>query len=59
MLQVNNGKRDIEWVLTNHLDDLDYGDDLYLLSHKHYDMLVKLDDLLRPHISLKNNSLNT
>lgn len=35
----------MEWELSNFLEDLDYADDLCLLSHTHADMPTKLDDL--------------
>lgn len=38
-------RRGIEWGLSNTLEDLDYADDLCLLSHTHADMQAKLDDL--------------
>ncbi|XP_068619928.1 uncharacterized protein [Battus philenor] len=48
MNTTNKGKRrGIEWGLSNILEDLDYADDLCLLSHTHADMQTKLDDLRR------------
>ncbi|XP_047033011.1 uncharacterized protein LOC124639612 [Helicoverpa zea] len=42
-----NKRRGIEWGLSNVLEDLDYADDLCLLSHTRTDMQAKLDDLQR------------
>ncbi|KAJ8710014.1 hypothetical protein PYW07_009380 [Mythimna separata] len=48
MLRVcENRRRGIEWGLSDILEDLDYADDLCLLSHTHADMQAKLDDLSR------------
>jgi hypothetical protein len=40
-------RRGILWNLTEHLEDLDYADDIVLLSHNFGDMQAKLDDLVR------------
>lgn len=40
-------RRGIEWGITEILEDLDYADDLCLLSHTHQDMQTKLNDLRR------------
>ncbi|CAF4944224.1 unnamed protein product [Pieris macdunnoughi] len=42
-----NKRRGIKWGLTNILEDLDYADELCLLSHTHRDMQSKLNDLER------------
>lgn len=48
MLRItDHRRRGIEWGLSNFLEDLDYADDLCLLSHTHADMQAKLDDLQR------------
>ncbi|KAI0242278.1 hypothetical protein LSAT2_014268 [Lamellibrachia satsuma] len=39
--------RGIRWTLTSLLDDLDYADDIALLSHRHQDMQAKIDDMTR------------
>jgi hypothetical protein len=39
-------RRGILWRLTEHLGDLDYADDIVLLSHNLRDMQEKLDDLV-------------
>ena len=40
--EVTRGKRNgIQWNLWNHLDDLDFADDIALLSHNHYQMQNK------------------
>ncbi len=39
-------RRGILWRLTEHLEDLDYADDIVLLSHNFIDMQAKLDDLV-------------
>lgn len=46
MIRANkNKRRGIEWGLSEILDDLDYADDLCLLSHRCADMQAKIDDL--------------
>ena len=40
-------RRGIRWTLTNLLEDLDFADDLALLSHRHQDMQAKIDDMTR------------
>nr|XP_032516227.1 uncharacterized protein LOC116769294 [Danaus plexippus plexippus] len=54
-------RRGIEWGLSSTLEDLDYADDLCLLSHTHTDMQAKLDDLRREAIEmgLKINTRKT
>ncbi len=39
-------RRGILWRLTEHLEDLDYADDIVLLSHNFGDMQTKLNDLV-------------
>ncbi len=39
-------RRGIQWRLTEHLEDLDYADDIVLLSHNFKDMQAKLKDLV-------------
>lgn len=41
----DNKRRGIEWGITNLLEDLDYADDICLLSHTRADMQAKLNDL--------------
>ena len=43
---LNSGRRGIQWTLNSHLEDLDYADDICLLSTKRSDMQSKLDDLV-------------
>jgi Reverse transcriptase (RNA-dependent DNA polymerase)/Domain of unknown function (DUF6451) len=43
---LDNKRRGILWKLTEVLEDLDYADDIALLSHKHSDMQSKIDDLV-------------
>ena len=46
MKSVTNGKRrGIRWTLTSLLEDLDFVDDIALLSHRHPDMQAKIDDM--------------
>ncbi|VDP45962.1 unnamed protein product, partial [Schistosoma margrebowiei] len=37
----SEGKRGIQWTAQNQLDDLDFVDDLALLSHTHEQMQIK------------------
>ncbi|VDP37834.1 unnamed protein product [Schistosoma margrebowiei] len=37
----SEGKRGIQWTAQNQLDDLDFTDDLALLSHTHEQMQIK------------------
>ena len=39
------GRTGIQWTLTSHLEDLDFADDLALLSHSHNHMQEKTDRL--------------
>ena len=56
-----NGNRGIRWTLTSILEDLDYADDIGLLSNRHKDMQEKMDKLTRtaPQIGLKLNTAKT
>ena len=46
MRNVNRDRRrDIRWGLVDRLEDLDFADDLCLLSEAHREMLAKLGDL--------------
>ena len=46
MRNVNTDRRQgIQWSLVNRLEDLDFADDLCLLSETHGDMQTKLEDL--------------
>ena len=46
MKQTTNNKRNgIQWTLMEQLDDLDYADDIALLSHNHQQMEEKLSCL--------------
>jgi hypothetical protein len=46
MRNVNrDSRRGIQWVLVRRLEDLDFADDLCLLSETHGDMHKKLEDL--------------
>jgi exonuclease III len=42
----SGSRRGIQWRLNEHLEDLDYADDIVLLSHNHRDMQSKTDDLV-------------
>ncbi|KAJ8707844.1 hypothetical protein PYW07_011521 [Mythimna separata] len=57
----NERRRGIEWGLSSVLEDLDYADDLCLLSHTHADMQAKLNDLRQEaaKTGLKINSWKT
>jgi hypothetical protein len=47
MQNVNRDRRrGIQWGLVNKLEDLDFADDLCLLSETHGDMQMKLEDLI-------------
>ena len=37
----SKGKHGIQWISQNHLDDLDFTDDLTLLSHAHEHIQTK------------------
>jgi hypothetical protein len=39
-------KRGVLWKLTEHLEDLDYADDIVLLSHNFRDMQAKVNGLV-------------
>ncbi|KAI0228948.1 putative uncharacterized transposon-derived protein F52C9.6 [Lamellibrachia satsuma] len=56
-----NGNRGIRWTLTSILEDLDYADDIGLLSNRHKDMQEKMDKLTTtaPQIGLKLNTAKT
>ena len=56
-----NGNRGIRWTLTSILEDLDYADDIGLLSSRHKDMQEKMDKLTTtaPQIWLKLNTAKT
>lgn len=41
----SSGRRGIRWKLTSVLEDLDYADDIVLLSHRYQDMRAKTDTL--------------
>ena len=48
MKSVINGKRrGIRWTLTSLLEDMDFADDIALLSHRHQDMQAKIDDMTK------------
>ena len=53
-----NGNRGIRWTLTSILEDLDYADDIGLLSNRHKNMQEKMDKLTRTalQIGLKLNT---
>jgi hypothetical protein len=42
----HDGRRGIQWGLVNKLEDLDFADDLFLLSEAHGNMQMKLEDLI-------------
>lgn len=46
MKEISKEKRGIVWGLQNHLEDLDFADDICLISHRHCDMQSKLDELV-------------
>ena len=56
-----NGNRGFRWTLTSILEDLDYADDIGLLSNRHKDMQEKMDKLTTtaPQIGLKLNTAKT
>ncbi|KAI0234485.1 hypothetical protein LSAT2_015232, partial [Lamellibrachia satsuma] len=56
-----NGNSGIRWTLTSILEDLDYADNIGLLSNRHKDMQEKMDKLTRtaPQIGLKLNTTKT
>ncbi|KAM8714989.1 hypothetical protein ACLKA7_002093 [Drosophila subpalustris] len=47
MREVCTSRRGITWSLTQHLEDLDYADDICLMSHKLSDIQAKANDLSR------------
>ncbi|XP_043063167.1 uncharacterized protein LOC122319632 [Drosophila yakuba] len=47
MSEVCSSKRGITWNLTKHLEDLDYADDICLISHRLDDIQRKSGDLVR------------
>ena len=53
-----DGNTCIRWTLTSILEDLDYADDIGLLSSRHKDMQEKMDKLTRtaPQIGLRLNT---
>ena len=55
---VDTKSRGIRWGLSEHLEHLDYADDICLLSSKAYDMQYKLNDLVEESakVGLKLNS---
>ncbi len=62
MRSITQGKsQGIQWTLTSLLEDLDYADDLGLLSHKHQDIQQKTEKLceIASTIGLKVNSKKT
>ena len=58
---VDTKNRGIRWGLSEHLEDLDYADDICLLSSKASDMQYKLNDLVEESakVGLKLNSAKT
>ena len=44
---INGKRRGIRWTLTSLLEDLDFADDIALLSHRHQDMQAKIDEMTR------------
>ena len=62
MRTVTDGKRKgLQWSLTTTLEDLDYADDIGLLSNRHQDIQAKSDSLLTTasSIGLKMNTKKT
>ena len=62
MIEISkNGNRGIRWTLTSILEDLDYADDIGLVSNRHKDMQEKMDKLTTtaPQIGLKLNTAKT
>ena len=47
-----NKKTGIQWTLWNQLEDLDFADDVSLLSHNHYQMQDKLSNIAKTSSSL-------
>ena len=56
---ISNKKNGIQWSLTEHLDDLDFADDIALLSHTHQQMQDKTTPLetTTAEVGLKVNGL--
>ena len=56
-----NGNRGIRWALTSILEDMNYADDIGLMSSRHNDMQEKMDKLTTtaPQIGLKLNTAKT
>ena len=56
-----DGNTCIRWTLTSILEDLDYADDIGLLSSRHKDMQEKMDKLTKtaPQIGLRLNAAKT
>lgn len=61
MREVCTSRRGITWSLTQHLEDLDYADDICLMSHKLSDIQAKANDLSRiaSRIGLEINAAKT
>ncbi|KAL7726621.1 hypothetical protein ACLKA6_010486 [Drosophila palustris] len=61
MREVCTSRRGITWSLTQHLEDLDYADDICLMSHKLSDIQAKANDLSRiaSRVGLEINAAKT
>ncbi|VDP37616.1 unnamed protein product [Schistosoma margrebowiei] len=53
----SEGKHGIQWTDQNQLDDLDFADDLALLSHAHEQMQIKTASVAVVSASVSLNSL--
>ena len=42
---IKEGKRGIQWTLTERLEDLDFADDIVLLAQRQLDMQSKTNDI--------------
>ncbi|VDP30034.1 unnamed protein product [Schistosoma margrebowiei] len=49
-------KQGIQWITQNQLDDLDFADDLALLSRTHEQMQIKTASVAAEHIASDNRS---
>lgn len=61
MRKVNNGRRGIQWTLTERLEDIDFADDLALMAQRASDMEESLPRLVRyaGQVGLKVNVIKT
>jgi hypothetical protein len=45
MIKMILGKKEIDWGISQQLEDLDFADDIYMLSHTFNKMYISLEDL--------------